>query len=74
MQTSEQTVVELYKCYLCARQVFMSDIKDGIGCRHCGSRKVSKLSPSLFRIVEYFLRNPKQLIVLFRENVLGKCA
>ncbi len=71
MQQSQQTVIDLYKCSSCARQVFMVDMEMGMGCK-CGSRKVCRLQPSLFAVLHYLWRNPSALRLYWKENVLGR--
>lgn len=71
MRASSQTVIDLYKCFSCGRQVFMADMELGEGCK-CGSRKVCRLQPSLVAVAQYIWRNPSVFKVFWKENVLGR--
>lgn len=64
-----QTVIELYQCESCKRQVFEEDFKAGKGCK-CGSLRVRRAAPTFKFKVGYILRNPKVILTWWKENVI----
>ena len=68
---SNGTLVRLYKCSNCSRPRFEKEFDAGEKCR-CGSTQVKYAEPTFYNVVNYFLNNPKMIVVLIKENVLRK--
>ena len=49
------TVVKLYACYDCGKQVFLNDMKKGQNCRKCASNKFRAHQPTFWWRLQYLI-------------------
>jgi DNA-directed RNA polymerase subunit RPC12/RpoP len=66
-----QTIIKLYRCEHCGRQLFEKNISAGEACK-CGSRRVRHASPTFWRIVWFLMNHREYLKVWFNENVRNR--
>jgi len=59
LESNDQYALQFYRCVLCHRVVSLFDLREKLGCRHCGHAKVSPTNLTLWEKLVQIAKHPK---------------